>query len=300
LTVVSITLHDPDTGLTSQVWPRLGVAYQGYQVQGTPRAVTESRTGGDGTVDATRNLDDAAISLNLRLYATPQALMDEFAAFLHPRRRPLLIVEDTEWAQPRQLLLRSDTHTTPREVGTGITRNVQFQWRGPNGMWEQTGDLLEFAVPVTLPATDGLHVQASGGLHFPSTGLDVKPTGAVGEYEAVNPGSEDVPWQGFLYGPCVGPKIANDSVFNADGSQGQALEFTDDVVLQAGDYLWLDSTGQALINSDPDSSVLTSLDTGTSDWWPIQPGTNLLRYYPTTGSAGAVALIYCRPGWYPQ
>jgi hypothetical protein len=293
VTVTSVTLHDPDTGLTSQVWPRLGVAYQGYTVQGTPRAVTESRTGADGTLDSSAALDDAAISLSLRLYATPNALLDEFGAFLHPAMRPVLIVTDTEWPQARQLVVRSDVNTTPRELSVGITRNVQYQWRGVNGIWEQAGDPVQFSVPLTIPATDGIHIDATAGLHVSSAGLDMHSTTDVGEVQFTNPGNVRVGWQAFLYGPATGPKLGNDTA-------GAVLAFGDDVTLQAGDYLWIDSGGQALINSDPGGNVLTSIDWDVSSWWLLQPGVNQLRYYSTSGQGGAQAFGYCRPGWYPQ
>lgn len=295
MTVTTITLTDPDQGISTVLKPRDGIAYQGMQVTGVPRAVTESRTGGDGMLDSTSALDDAAVTLSLSLYSTPGALMDEIGQYLHPSRRPLLIVGDTEWAQDRQLMLRTDSPSTPRELGKGLRRDLAYSWRAPNGIWEQAGDLAQFTVPVTLPATDGVHVDAAAGLHVATDGLHMKSTGSVGEYVADNPGTEPVQWTGFLYGPASSLKLANDTA-------GYTLAFTEDVALGVGDYVQIDSTGQALLNGDPSSSVLSNLDYSVDGfgWWLMQGGQNLLRYFPDNASAGAEAVIFCRPGWYPQ
>lgn len=128
-----------------------------------------------------------------------------------------------------------------------------------------------------------------GGIHFTSAaGLDMPATTAPGEFQVNNPGTAASPWTASLYGPCTGPKLANDAT-------GFTLEFTDDVVLAPGSFIALDSNARtALLNNNPNSPVLGSLNFGTSDWWQIQPGINTFRYYPTTGSSAAVALISYR------
>lgn len=135
-------------------------------------------------------------------------------------------------------------------------------------------------------------VFAGGGVHVSATiGLDMPPTSAPGETQATSPGTVASQWQAFLYGPCTGPKLANDAT-------GLTLEFTDDLSLNPGEYVFLDSASHsALLNSDPGSPVLANLNFGTSDWWLIQPGVNQLRYYPSSGSAGAEAVITYRPAW---
>ena len=128
-----------------------------------------------------------------------------------------------------------------------------------------------------------------GGVHFTSaSGLDMPATLAPAEFQVTNPGTVASQWTAFLYGPATGPKLANDAT-------GLTLEFTDDVVLPAGSFVALDSRARtALLNNNANSSVLGSLNFGTSDWWTLQPGVNQLRYYPTSGSAGAEAVVTYR------
>jgi hypothetical protein len=291
MTISSLVLSDPDRGITSQVMPRPGVAFQGLSAAGTVRAVTESRQGGHGTRDTTASFDDAAVTLTLRLWQNTRALLDEFAAFLHPAARPVLVVTDTEWAQPRQLQLRFDSGNSPVELGVGQTRNVQYAWRAPAGVWEAAAQVSVNAPAIIEGDTGGL-LWTTTGISWTTAGVLWVPGSAASPPQVISPGNVESEWQAILYGPATAPALANDVT-------GLTLQFTEDTTLAATDFILLDSaTRSALLNGNPGSPVVGQIDfTAPSDWWRIQPGVNIIRYYPDSGSASTQAQVTFRPAW---
>jgi len=76
------------------------------------------------------------------------------------------------------------------------------------------------------------------------------------------------------------------------------LEFSAALNLVAGEFVLLDSsTRTAYRNGDRAQPVLSSLNFSTSAWWQIQPGLNIIRYYPFSAGAGALAQISFRAAW---
>lgn len=290
MATTSITLADPVSGASVPIWPATGVTAKSLEVEPTIRAVTESRVGGNGAFDSTLFMDAAAVTLTLILYSAGQAaFMDSIGPLLQPSARPNLIVTDDDWTDPRQLTVRLDSMLKPRSDRTNWP--VQIIWWAVNGVWEDSVQAV-LNVPVTLPSSTGIIVTNTTGLHISSAnGLDMPPTSAAAEFQVANPGTVASQWTAQLYGPCTGPKLANDTT-------GLTLEFTDSVVLHAGDFLALDSQARsALLNGQSNSPVLGSLNFGTSNWWQLQPGLNQLRYYPTSGSPGAQAVVSYRAAW---
>lgn len=292
MAVTAMTLTEPVSGRVSQLIPRAGVAYQGHQFAPTVRAVTEDRTGSDGAVDRSRYLGAGAFTLTLKLYSGTRSLIDEIGSFLHPGYRTVLTVWDSEWSLPRQLTLRYDSGSPPIELGVGLIRNLAVSWQVPGGVWEQAGSLTELDVPVSLPSTAGLTMTTASGLVMTTaSGLVMHSTVQPGEFQATNPGTVPSQWTANLYGPCSGPRFANDSA-------GLTLEFAPGLAVPAGSFIALDSAARsALLNNDPRSPVLASLNFGSSDWWTLQPGVNELRYYPSTGALPAYAQVFYRPAW---
>jgi hypothetical protein len=95
-----------------------------------------------------------------------------------------------------------------------------------------------------------------------------------------------------LYGPCAGPRYTNDLT-------GERLEFSEDLVISAGEYLELDTRERtALYMSDPDASRLHLMNFEVSTWWRLAPGVNRLRYNPISGvEVGSQAYITYHPAW---
>ena len=292
MTVTAISLADPVSGLSVIIMPADGVSAQALDVAAPARAVTEDRVAAHGSYDTTRYLSAAAVSLSLLLYPgvtqTPELFLDSLGPLLAPGLRPNLIVTNDQWDQPRQLAVRFDSSAKPLSDPTNWP--VQISWQAPAGVWE--GSILSTAtVQSFIASTTGLEFDPSTGLVVTSAGYVFPATSAVSPSQVTSEGNAPSQWQAYLYGPCTGPRFANDSA-------GLTLNFTTDLVLNAGDYVLLDSATQsAYLNSDTNSPVLRFLDFATSDWWLIAPGLNILRYYPSDADAGAVAQLSFRPCW---
>jgi hypothetical protein len=109
--------------------------------------------------------------------------------------------------------------------------------------------------------------------------------------QGVSTGNAAAQWTAALYGPCAGPALANDTT-------GLTLEFTSGLVLAPGEFIQLDSaTRTAVRNGDPSQPVTGNLSFDTSSWWLMQPGVNVIRYYPDSAGAGSVAQLSFRNSW---
>jgi len=134
-------------------------------------------------------------------------------------------------------------------------------------------------------------VTSLGGLPIAVGGVVIPASTAASPSIVTSAGTTVSQWTALLYGPCSGPKLANDTT-------GLTLEFTDDLVLGPGEFAQLDSrTRTAIRNNDPSQPVTGTLNFRTSAWWLIQPGTNLLRFYPSSAGAGSQAQISFRAAW---
>ena len=130
-----------------------------------------------------------------------------------------------------------------------------------------------------------------GGVSIPVGGVVMPASTAPSPSIVTSAGASPSQWTAALYGPCTGPKLANDTT-------GLTLEFTDDLVLAPGEFAQLDSATRTVTrNNDPGQVITGNLNFRTSDWWLVQPGTNLLRYYPSSAGAGSVALVSFRAAW---
>ena len=251
------------------------------------RAVTAGRVDADGETDLTNHFGARAVSVALRVYdGAQQALLDELASYLHPAKRPYLVVDDDEWGQERRLRLRTDQFAAPvlDLVGNGVFRDVQAQWSAPDGVWE-AGDDVIFGLLATASSSVGrTYVET-----FPRSYL---ATMGTGQLEVVNPGSTDSDQVVRMYGPCAGPRYSNDTT-------GETIAFTESLVVAAGEYVEVDTRNRtAFYLSDPDASRLGSLDYENSTWWRIHPGTNAVRYHPISGvDVGCQSFTTYRPAW---
>lgn len=308
MAVTSITLTDPVSGYSVPILPADGVAATSLEVEPVVRVVAEDRVGGNGSFDTTTYLSAATVTLNLLLYGEPAtvgatgygatyqstyggvvgmgqaAFMDALGPLLSPAARPYLIVTDDDWLTARQLTVRLDSMQKIRSDPTNWP--VQINWVAPNGVWESAVEETA-AVPAFVPSTTGLDFSSSG-LDVSSSGVDMPPSSSDVEFILNLDGTAATAWVIDLYGPCTGPKIANDTT-------GMTLEFTDDVVLGAGQYIELTLTDRsANLLSDPSQSQLSNLIFSTATWAPLQPGVNLIRFYPTSAGDGSEAVVAYR------
>ena len=294
MAVTSISLTDPVSGATSQIMPRAGVAFQGLEVQASPRVVSEDYADSDGAYDTTAYLTSAAVSLNLAFPGGDRDLLDEVAGFLLPSMRPYLVVSDDGWDNPRQLSLRFDGHNHPITTGTGLNRAAQYQWKAPRGVWEDTM-LAVSNVRADVSDSTGIDMSSSGMDMKGTTGLDMAPTTGSGDALIAVPGNGTPRWVARLYGPATGPKLANDTT-------GQEFAFLDQLVLNPGDYVELDSQAlTANLLSNADTSRLQMVD-WLNTQWPVLAGgtTQRIRYHATSGTnASSIAVLTVYPVWLP-
>ena len=314
MTVTAISLTDPVSGLSVPILPADGVSAQVLDVSAPARAVTEDRVGAYGSYDVTQRLSAGAVSLSLLLYPgvtqTQEKFLDTLAPLLSPAMRPVLVVTNDQWAQPRQIAVRFDSKAMPLSDPSNLP--VQISWQAPNAVWEASSLVQAFVSP---------QVQSSTGITIGTTGITITTAGIVmaassqpSDATVTSVGAAPSQWTAFIYGPCTGPKLALDSAEpgldgtgqGGSGSGGQAatgvssvIEFTDDVVLAAGSYIALDSLNRtAYLNSDTSQPMTGFINFSTLNWFTLQPGVNLLRFYPTAAGAGAVAALSFRPNWY--
>lgn len=293
MTVTSIVLTDPVSGLSVPILPADGVKAQVLDVAAPARAVEEDRAGAHGSYDTTRFLAAAAVSLSMLLFPgdtqTAEKFLDAIGPLLTPGLRAYLIVSNDQWSQPRQLTVRYDSIAKPLSDPTNWP--VQVSWKAPAGVWE-AATLAQAVIGAFIASATGFVFDA-GGAVITSAGYVFPATSAPSPSQVVSEGNAPSQWTAFLYGPCTSPAFANDTT-------GQTLEFDAGLTLGPGEYIALDSRTQtANLNSDPGSSVLGSLNFGGAGhgWWLIQPGLNVLRYYPATASPGAQANLSYRPAW---
>jgi hypothetical protein len=298
MTVLSITLTDPVSGLSVPILPADGVAAQILDVAAPARAVTEDRVAAHGSYDTTRYLAAAAVSLSLLLYPgavqAPEDFLDAVGPLLSPALRPALVVSNDQWAQARQLTVRYDSVAKPLSDATNWP--VQISWQAPAGVWEAATLTVASLQPLTPPLT-GLEFDPTTGLVVTSAGYVFPASTAPSPTQVTSAGNAPSQWQALLYGPCTGPRLANDTT-------GLTVAFTPDMPpLNLGDYILLDSATQsAQLNSDPSpgASMLQYLDFSVSNfgWWQIQPGLNIVRYQPASADAGSQAQLSFRASWY--
>lgn len=293
--ITAITLADDDRGLSSVIKDRSGVAFQGLDVAGAVREVIEPLPGQDGSWDQTQYADTAAVTLNLRLYGTGlRAVLDELAQYCAPWSRPYLQVADDEWSGDRLLRLRYDSAHAPIVLGSGATRAVTLSWKVASGGWEAATQT-EYWINASAAGTSGVPLTASAGLSLTAAaGLSV-PAGATSADTLVNVGGSGLrpTWIARLYGPCSGPALYADDT-------GEAIIFDPSLSLAAGEYIELNSADRtANFNSAADSSRLLYLDYANSSWFKLEPGTRLIRYAPSSVSAGSQCYLAFASRWMP-
>lgn len=265
MTYTSLALTDPVSSASVTLLPAAGCKVQVLDVTTPARGVAEDRVAGHGSYDSTVFLGPAAVSLSLMLYPegsqTPEKFWDALAPLLNPALRPVLVAGNDQWAANRQLVVRYESASKPFSDVTQWP--VQISWTAPAGAWENAASS---SVTFAAGATDVYHGLTAGG-------------------------NTPCQWQARLYGPCTGPRLAVQS--------GQAVDFTDDLTLTAGQYMLVDSAARdAWLYDDPAQPVISYLDYTTSQWWLLQPSDlTLAQYCPSYWVAGAQASVIWRPAW---
>jgi hypothetical protein len=262
----------------------------GYNVQkvdlGFPavRDDVDDRVQANGTDDRTAYHGARAVSLDVTLVpelgqdSTPHTLLDALTAYCRPGLRPYLYVPIDDGTE-RRIRLRADQRSAPF-VRPG-SLEVQVAWRAPDGVLE--GDLVEHTLPATADVEAGAGFDWEFDLAFPA----MSPAGAG---IVTNEGNTSADAVFRLYGPCENPRLENQTI-------DERIVF-DGLTVAAGSYVEIDvRTGAVTLNGVPEASRFGLVDFSVSTFFHLEPGENLLRYYPETFSGAALAVVLFRPTW---
>lgn len=266
--------------------------YDGWIVramdQGAPivREDAYDNPGSDGSTDFTRLHGARNITVQIDVFPDldEQDLWERrnrLKAFTLPRRRPRLVFV---WPDrpAQQATVRYGDLSDPIDQLTHAA--ITTQWVVPSGILESVDELTD-SVLAAGPSTQT-------GLAFPiEFPIAWEPAAVSGAGGVVNDGTADV-WPLLrLYGPCDGPSISNVTT-------GQEMTFANTLTIAAGDFLELDSAAKTVrYNGNANDSRYGDVDFATSEWWPLQPGVNEIRYAPDSFSGPAQAQVVWRHGW---
>lgn len=252
------------------------------------RPVSDSLPGQDGTDDQTRNFDARTVQLSGAAVptlagASRSKALDKLTPYIIPGAGASLVYALDDDMAERQLDFAYITNwTNPVDHPVNMSQ-LAFQLVCPNPI-AYDADIQEVDVPFATGSTAGFTFPFSFPLAF----------GAGGATE----GSAFVTSEGTyyawpilrIYGPCVDPAIYwFDPI--TDAPLGVQVVFSG-LTIAEGDYVEVDTKAHtALVDGDPSSSVYQFVDFVNTQWGPLQPGTNLLRYLPGSASGGSMVAV---------
>ena len=293
--ITSMVLSDPARGLAYTLIPNDSIRVADFEVTMSVRGVSEDHATADGALDTTAWLSAAAVTIDLAavdIGGPVATTLDQMTALLLPFARPYLVVTDTEWASPRQLQIRFDSHTHPYEQSN--YRAVQLAFKAPRAVWEDTTIQQVTLAADLLDTTGFVFTDTNGATATDTAGFTFNPSTSAGSSIVTVAGNARPAWRARLYGPAAGPVLTNDTT-------GQSLVFTESLLLGPGDYLELDSVNRtAVLLSQPDASRLQFMDFSQSVWITFDPGVNRVRYHAASGTgAGTSCNLTIFPVWLP-
>jgi hypothetical protein len=244
----------------------------------SPRLVVDDRPQANGTDDRTQYFGDRVVSLDLLATGPRQAKVDELGPFLVPNARSYLYFPVGGFE--RRVLLRARARTAQYRLPERT--EVLVQWDAPNGTIETATvqQRTAFAVPETEP---GVTFDVDFDIDFPQSS-------PIGSTSVVTVGNAFCPPVVDLYGPVTNPSIEN----LTDGFRRLVFAAT----IADGQFFRVDFRERTvLLNGDPVRNRYNQLDFARSQWWTLQPGTNLVRYTADTFASPARAVIRYRCQW---
>lgn len=198
---------------------------------------------------------DLATALTTPLPAFPGATTESALVFQLPGGLDQMQVN----VRPRKRAVPIDVPYSSSQIATAT---AMFHATDPR-VYSST--VQSFTIPLPTPA---------GGLTFPLT-FPIS-FGALANVQAIlahNGGNFETRPVAFISGPCVNPRISNDST-------GQQLQFN--LTLQPTDTLVVYFDSHAVLlnptSTDPGASRRASLVNGSS-WWTFPPGTTQVSFH---------------------
>lgn len=292
--ITSISLDDAQRGLSFAVKPATGIALQALDVTGSIREDAEDDPNSDGSLDFTRYLGPGAVIMELKLTSGTRAALDALARFCAPHARPYMTVTDSEWSAARRIMLRAESWAHPVQARQGLTRLVQYAWKAPLGVWEDTAPQTT-EILADVPDTTGMVMTPTGIVVTGTEGYVMPASTAQAATLLAVQGSAHPRWTARLYGPCDGPVLTRDDT-------GQSITFKSDWHVPSGSYVEVNPVARTVKwLSDPDQDRSAYLDYPDTDWFDLEPGVTLpLRYHAAANATAATrALLTYTPLWIP-
>lgn len=232
------------------------------------RAVADDRPLASGTDDRTRFHSARVVTLDLTARGDRNVKQTELGPYLVPFARSFLFFPAGDGTE-RRVLLRARDRTAPFDGPPGKHRIIA-QFDAPNGTVE-TALLGQAVATATEQVEPGFAFNLTFDLSFPLS----TPVGATGVFTF---GDALCPPVLRLFGPCTNPRIENVS---EPDEEGRAKRLAFDITLGAGEFLEVDVRERTVkLNGNPRRDRYGTLDFPESRWWTLQPGDNLVRYFP--------------------
>lgn len=252
------------------------------------RAVGYDRADADGVDDETSYHGARTVSVALTMFRgslDAAVMLDRLRAFCGPTKRPTLFYK-LAGIEERKATLRVAQQSAPVGLPRKSLIDVQAQWSCPEGkMFSAVGDL------ANVSPAGSTEPGRAYDLVFDRTYPSLAAGGQVVTVYGTVPTNPRI----RIFGPCTNPRIENQTT-------GRKLEFTANggIVIATGDYLEVDVSARTVrLNglTDVGSNLYGRLDFAVSKWWNLQPGVNLIRFYPTVSASPSVAELTWSSAW---
>ena len=248
----------------------------------TARAVVDDRPLASGTDDRTRFHSSKVVTLDLVARGDRNVKQEQLGPYLVPFRRSYLYYPAGNGFE-RRILLRARDRQAPWTGPPGKHRLI-VQFDAPNGTAETALEGSATAT-ATTPVEPGFTFDLTFDIVFPLS----TPVGAT---TVTTIGDALCPPILRLFGPCTNPKIEN--VTDPD-EEGRAKRLAFNITLAAGEFLEVDVRERTVkLNGNPRRDRYATLDFPESRWWTLQPGANLVRYFPDVFAGASRAEIAFR------
>lgn len=247
-----------------------------------PREVVEDAPDAYGQTDTTVLEGGRTITAVVQLDPWSFASERRLRAYTHPRIRATLLIELGGGAPMLQATVRGVPFGVDVDVEHFVSnvRHYTVQWFVPSGILE-SADLQTVEIAASGESEDGREYDLEFDRSYP-------PSAPVGEVVVTNIGDRDAYPMIQLHGPWSGAT----RVVNVDAGRELVI---DNESVQAGDYLEIDARSKTIrLNGDPSNSRYDRLVFPDSEWWALAPGSQRLRFLPSTFSAPARMVVAWR------
>ncbi len=254
-----------------------------------PREVLTDLPGQDGQFDETAYFGTRLVTLTGSFgpgrLGSRSVGLGLFAPFVAPGARPQLIYAFDDDVYERMLTMRASDFTAPPSNGTEAPFTASWKCADPIAYALNTNDLLMLPAsvdssgitfPLTFPLTFGGSTYG-GDANVPLTTNGNYPT-----------------WPVFqIFGPITDPKIQ--WVDPATLAVLETQVVFSGITVADGDYLEVDVRAQTvLLNGDPLASRYSFVDFANTEWGPLEPGLNMLRFSGSSATDPCIAHVLWR------